>query len=103
LALGFFDLYLAVSNFTWVYSVLFISAHVSFTGIWLATKEVDFEEDEFLHSKGIQSIGQSSRDALHDRDRRRKQASYNPLRYSTLIITSNIIISTYFIYITEYA
>jgi hypothetical protein len=79
----------------------FISAHVSLTGIWLATKEVDFEEDEFFHSKGIQPIGQSGCNTLHDRDRRRKQASYNPLRYSTLIITVTLLLSQFILFISQ--
>jgi len=69
----------------------FISAYISLTDIWLATKEVDFEEDEFFHSKGIQPIDQSGCDTLYDRDRRRKQASYNSLRYSTLMITVRLL------------
>lgn len=59
-----------------MYLLFVFAAYVPFTNIRLATEEVNFEEDKFIHSEGFQSAGQSSCDTLHDCNRRRKQVNY---------------------------
>lgn len=67
------------------YFYLFFSAYVPFTGIRLATKEVNPEEDEFFHSKRVQPVGQPGCDTLYNRYRRGKQASYSLLLYHYIL------------------
>lgn len=58
---------------------LFLSlpAHLPFPYIWLATEEIDLEEDQFLHVERIQPVGEPCCYSLHHCDRCGEQVKRN--------------------------
>lgn len=64
---------------------LSLPAHLPFPDIWLATEEIDLEEDQFLHVERIQPVGESCSYSLHNRDRCGEQVKTNFKQFQTVL------------------
>lgn len=71
---------------------LSLPAHLPFPDIWLATEEIDLEEDQFLHVERIQPVGESCSYSLHNRDRCGEQVKTNFKQFQTVLSILNPIL-----------